>query len=358
MPPLLTGSRTPGAPLRRAALALALVAVTAAAFPALELWAAWRSIERVEFDPGSARDALPSTTATTQPATTTTTAPDGAATTSSSTTTTTLAPLPGDLTTFLIVGEDTKSDPRYDEKIRADALMLAAVSEATGRIGVLSIPRNLVVPDPCSGEGVQIQELVEGCGDDVSGGELLAIAVEDLLEIPVNHFIVLGFESFELLIDRVGGLQICLENDFSPGAGHPLIIEAGCSVRNGATVLTWLRTRTGLERIGGDWIAMTGGDPARADRQRDVLVGLFLKLKAMRNPANLTAVAEELAPNLNLDDALDLGQAVGLAWRIRSLGTGAIASASLPVSQETTEAGLIAVPADDPGRFAHTLFAG
>jgi LCP family protein required for cell wall assembly len=358
MPPSPTGSRTPGALLRRAAAAIALAVVVAAAFPGLELWAAWRSIERVEFDPGAARDALPSTTSTPVPVTTTTTAPGGDPATTTTSTTTTIPPLPEDLTTFLVVGEDSKSDPRYDEIIRADALMLAAVSESTGRIGVLSIPRNLVVPDPCSGAAVQIQELVEGCGEAVSGGELLAIAVEDLLGISVDHFVVLGFESFELMIDTVGGLDLCLPHDFSPAPDQPLVAEAGCRVRDGATVLTWIRSRTGLERIDGEWVAMTGGDVARSERQRDVLIGLFLKLKAMRNPADLTAIAEELAPNLNLDDGLDLGQVVGLAWRVRSLGTGAISAASLPVEQQATEAGLIAVAAGDPGTFAREVFGG
>jgi hypothetical protein len=135
-------------------------------------------------------------------------------------------------------------------------------------------------------------------------------------------------------------------------------MESGCAVRDGTAVLTWVRSRTGLERIDGEWVATTGGDVARSERQREVLIGLFLKLKGMRNPADLTAVAEELAPNLNLDDGFDLGRAIGLAWRIRSLSTGAIASSSLPVEQTTVETGLIAVPAEDPGGFARTLFVG
>ncbi len=351
--------------LRRLALALVLALLVPNIFTALDLFASWRSIERVEFDPAAARESLQTVPATTPPPVTTTTVPGSESTsttgppaTSTTTTTTTLPVLPEGLQTFLIVGEDTKPDPTANEIVRADGLMVAALDQAGDRIAVISVPRDTVVPDPCGGPDRRIQELFEGC-HGVSGPDLLAIAVEDLFDLSIDHYVVIGFESFAGAIDLLDGMKICLKYAFSPAIGDPLQMAAGCHVYNGSTVLRWLRSRTGVQLIGGEWAAMEGGDFSRMNRQRVVLVGLFTALKRVRNPGELADLAAELTDGLVLDSGFDLGEAVSLAWEARSIPSASIASATLPVRQQVTEAGvLVAYPTEDPATYARLILAG
>ena len=44
---------------------------------------------------------------------------------------------------------------------------------------LLSLPRDLLVSNPCDGMDMKINSALDGCGDLVSGPELLALTVED-----------------------------------------------------------------------------------------------------------------------------------------------------------------------------------
>jgi len=76
----------------------------------------------------------------------------------------------------------------------------------------VSLSRDLLVTSPCSGEEVKINTSLDGCGDLVSGPELLALTVEDFTGVPIDHFALFGFDGFVQIIDSLGGVEICIDH--------------------------------------------------------------------------------------------------------------------------------------------------
>ncbi len=287
------------------------------AWNAWKVWRAWNAVPRVAFDTDELRQALPSGAG-----------PD--------------ARLDEMFDAYLVVGNDAKPEA---EGARADAILLYLEPAGGGAPVLVSIPRDLYVPSPCDGELRRINANLDGCGDDVGGPALLALAVEDYTGIPVDHYAAFGFDGFTEIVDQVGGVEICVPNALRDGAGD--LLPAGCTVADGATALAWLRSRTTFEFVDGEWQALADdGDLARNQRQQQFLLLMLEKLNDFRSPSGLSRLVEELSGTFVLDDQLSLTAAVGVAWDLRDLDPGTIARPVLPVEPGVTaEGGFVLMPA-------------
>ncbi|MEE9298547.1 MAG: LCP family protein [Acidimicrobiia bacterium] len=322
--------------VKRAAVVVGVVVLAVVAWSGFQVWSAWRNVERVEFETGSAREDLPGSNSTTPIASTTTVAPTTASTTTpvSATTTTGSQPLNGsELTTFLVVGTD-------DSTVRADVILLLMFPPGTSDAIMISIPRDLWVRNPCTGTKTKINENLFGCGSAASGPEQLAIAVEDFAGIPpIDHFAVFTFPGFEAIIDRVGGVEVCvgdyrirdLNEDFDN-----FQLPAGCSIADGETALAWMRSRKTQQLTPAGWVAMPEvSDLTRNERQQEMLLAALVELKGIRSIPELTGLVEDLSDTFTIDEGLGLGDAIGFLWDFRSIGSDDIYRPVLDVRQAT-----------------------
>ncbi len=150
---------------------------------------AWRGIERIEFDIDEARSRL-------------TPLPDVEVETT---------PPPLEIVeydTVLVIGNDFSPDRQ--EGVYADAVLFWLAPTNGGGPVLESLPRDLLVIDPCTGEETKLDRTLAGCGDNISGPEHVALAVEDYTGIAVDHFAILGLDGFVEIIDSIGGLEICV----------------------------------------------------------------------------------------------------------------------------------------------------
>ena len=125
--------------------------------------------------------------------------------------------------TVLAIGprptESRAADPVIDQEgVYADAVLFWLAPTNGGDPVLVSLPRDLLVIDPCTGEETKLDRTLAGCGEDVSGPELVALAVEDYTGIAVDHFATFGFEGFVEVIDSLGGVEICVEYALREGA--------------------------------------------------------------------------------------------------------------------------------------------
>lgn len=322
-------------------LVTASVVVAVVAFGSwqgVRAWWAWRGIERIEFDTAQARTQLPPTTR------------DPGAPPSEPAQEAT--PLPTydvvEYDTVLAIAKDTKpDDPGQQQGTYADAVLFWLVPSNGGDPSLVSLPRDLLVVDPCTGEETKLDRTLAGCGEGVSGPELVALAVEDYTGIGVDHFATFGFDDFVQVIDTLGGVEICV--DYAVRQGTTDILPAGCSVADGETALLWTRSRTTQELVDGEWRFVEGvSDLDRTERQQALMLAMLGRLRTLRSPAALSGIAESLGDSVVLDESLSMGEAVAMAWDLRSLSASRIRRIVVPAEPVVTEDGSFALRGTTP----------
>lgn len=239
------------------------------------------------------------------------------------------------LRTALILGSDGGED---EDGVRADAILLAIDPPDDDPL-IASIPRDLWVHNPCTQTRTRINEGLEGCGDDVSGPELMSIMVEDLARIPIDHYAEVDFDGFVRIVDAVGGVEICTDH---PVRDHraELDLPGGCVDASGDDALAWARSRRTQELVDGTWRFQPGINAlVRDERQQQLLLDVADRLSSFSSIGELRGVAAGLQDAVVLDGSLNLTRAVALAWEYRSVDTDDVRRLSIPVADHTTDAG-------------------
>lgn len=253
-----------------------------------------------------------------------------------------VAPSDG-LDVFLLVGSDSRAELDSVDGFgdvsgtRADVIMVLLRTES--QAAVLSLPRDLLVEDTCSGGEARINRMLEGCGESMNGPTLLTLSVESLVGETVDHFAMVDLAGFQEAVDAIGGYEICVENPVRDQKAN-LELPAGCTHASGEQTLAWLRSRRTQELTDDGWQIMEGmSDLARNDRQRAFLIDMMGRLGDISSPQDMASTARAVAPHMTVDSELTLVSAVNLAWTMRGFGSGSVAELELPVRGFTTEDG-------------------
>ena len=283
---------------------------------------AWNDIERVEFDTEEARERLPDTAPVEDVEPPTGVNWD--------------ALYDG----VLVIGSDERPDEEAvrQERVFADAVLLYLDPASDGVDPVLvSFPRDLLIRDPCTGEESKLDRLFLGCGE-VSGPELVALAVEDHTGVGIEHYAAFGFEGFMAVVDALGGVEICVDRPLRQSPTQAL--PEGCSVAGGETALWYVRSRTLQEQVDGEWQFIEGiSDVDRARRQQDFLFAVLSRVRQMQSPTSLTRLAQELDELFVISESFTIPQAVGMAWELRDTSPGRINRLIVPTESFVTEDG-------------------
>lgn len=313
-------------------------------FQGAKAWWAWRGIERVAFDTSEARGRL---AAVPEAGGDSMLGPAGeSAEFYAATQTFDLA----SYNTVLAIGSDERPTEQADVHpgVYADAVLFWLVPVDGSRPALVSLPRDLLVVDPCTGEETKLDRTLAGCGSEVSGPERVALAVEDYTGIGVDHFAMFGFEAFVEVVDSLGGVEICVEHPARYGTTE---LPDGCSVVDGRNALMWMRSRKTQEFVDGEWQFVEGvSDASRAERQQALMFAMLSRIKQMRSPASLSGLAESVGDAVVLDETLSMGEALAMAWELRSLSASAVRRIVIPTEPVVTADGSFALRATAPFR--------
>lgn len=354
----------------RTAIVLSAAAIVAGGWYAISLWLSFGSIQKDEFDVDEGRAAISALADTERPppppveiipdVDTIPPATNPTATTAVPTTTTTQPPeivgeqLPYDpafatspvvpdeaFDVFLIIGTDAREGRGGS---RADVIIMALLPEDGSPPILVSIPRDLWLPNACWGRARRVNVALNGCGDAASGPELLAITVADFTGIQPDHFALFDFEDFTRVIDAFGGTEICVEN---PVRQNKLNIPAGCTEVDGELALIWMRSRHTEEFVDGRWRTMRGvNDLTRNERQRNLLIQMLGKVKSLDAITSLIGIVDSISDAVTIDEGITVSGAIGVAWDLRSVVPSEIVKVTIPVRGHRTEGGAsVLVPA-------------
>ena len=213
---------------------------------------------------------------------------------------------PEEALNVLVLGVDRRPSGAEGSTSHSDTMMLVRVSPQTGRINLLSVPRDLLV------------EIKPGVEDRINtaylyGGTKRATAVmENLTGIAIDRHAVVDFGGFEDAIDALGGVTLEVEQPIRIGLdGRRVYIPPGKRELDGLEALAYARYR-----------GTACGDLDRIRRQQR-LVGA-LRERALgwnaitKVPGIVRVMHENVETNLGIEQAISLGRA--LVGRGRSGG--------------------------------------
>ncbi|MEM7339046.1 MAG: LCP family protein [Actinomycetota bacterium] len=257
--------------------------------------------------------------------------------------------------TYMVVGSDVGDH-------RADVIVLVLLPHDGSDPLMVSLPRDLYLPNRCTQGLTRINANYNGCGD-INGATQLAGAVKDFTGIEVDHFVLFTMDGFEAVIDRLGGTEICVEH---PVRDNPHVdFPAGCTIVDGAGALGWVRSRYTEEYVDGRWRTMPGvSDFTRNERQQKLILSMLDRAAEFESPREMIDLAESMAGAFTLDNDLGLAAAVNLGWTHRHVRPDDVTRMRIPVVDYVTSGGaqvlLPIVPFDEllEAQLAGTPIAG
>ncbi len=224
-----------------------------------------------------------------------------------------LDPIAGDATNYLLVGSDSRAelDPDGDTGVtgrRSDTLILLRVTPDGSTM--MSIPRDLWVELADTGQMGRIN------GAYNAGPANLVRTVQANLNVPVNHYMEVGFGSFAGLVDAIGGITIDFPNPAFDTASGLAVPAAGPQVLDGTQALAYARSRNYTEVIDGREVTDATADLGRQQRQQEFLRTALAEVGATRNPFTLVRAADAMSSELIVDSGLGFTEAVSLVRRL------------------------------------------
>lgn len=231
--------------------------------------------------------------------------------------------------------------------MRSDTTLLVHLPADRSRVDVVSIPRDLVVDIPgCPmPDGTQTEPRLEGQGWSeqermwnvpfaigAASGDLGYAAActmrtfETMTNIRVDDFVIVDMAGMEQMVDAIGGVQMCIDQDMHSDAAH-LDLDAGCHVLDGETAVAFARARTG-EGLG------DGSDIGRIGRQQDLLTAMIsqaLDRNVLTSSDELYRFLQAATSSLTTGEEIgNLATLAGLAYSLRGLDVDDIAFATVP----------------------------
>lgn len=224
-----------------------------------------------------------------------------------------LTPASGDHVNYLLVGSDSRDefDPEGSSGVtgsRADTIIVLRLGPDGSTM--MSVPRDLWVTIADTGQNGRVN------GSYNRGAANLVRTVTDNLDIPINHYIEIGFGSFAGLVDALGGVPIDFEHPAFDTQSGLNVTEAGTVVLNGPEALAFARSRHFTEIVDGREVKDPTGDLGRQERQQMFLRSALGELGHSRNPVEILAAGDSMAQGLRVDDKLTMMEMFRLARKL------------------------------------------
>ncbi|HVO41437.1 MAG TPA: LCP family protein, partial [Aggregatilineales bacterium] len=218
--------------------------------------------------------------------------------------------------TILLMGIDQRKAEKGE--FNTDTMMVLSVDPTRKTAVMLSIPRDIYVNIPTAGPMRINRAFAIGDAKQypyhglIGGGALAMKTVENLIGVPIQHFVLVNFEVFHAVMDAVGPVQVCpqtaIHDTHYPNENYGFItvdFPAGCQMLNSTRLLQYSRVRHNA-----------GDDFGRAARQQEVIKAVRDKVLSLGGVSSLIgqagtiwdSVKDNVKTDLKLDDMIKLAQ--------------------------------------------------
>ncbi len=255
-------------------------------------------------------------------------------------------------TSYLIIGSDERSANSSESRgtvdgSRADVILLITI-DAESKVTLISLPRDLLIEDPCTKNIQRINSSfrANGCGSDA---ENLSAVILNLTGLKVNHFVKFSFEGFEEIIDSIGGVEICVSE--TQREGYSFEIQKGCNDLNGEIALNWIVSRNTeildgeklIDENGEDvssWKPMPGvSDLTRIKKQQQLILSMMQSINEFNSFNDFLNFVNALENAFTIDQNISIIEASSLVWDFREIDFNKVKKLTVPTYNYTTENG-------------------
>lgn len=255
-------------------------------------------------------------------------------------------------TSYLIIGSDERS---VDSSVsrgsadgsRADVILIVTI-DAKSKVSLISLPRDLLIQDPCTKNIQRINNSFRGngCGSD---SENLSAVILNITGLKIDHFVKFSFEGFEEIIDSIGGVEICVSE--TQREGYSFEIQKGCNNLNGEIALNWIVSRNTeildgeklIDENGQDistWKPMPGvSDLTRIKKQQQLIISMMQTLSEYTSFNDFLNFVNALENAFTIDKNISIFEATSLLWDFREIDFNKVMKLTVPTYNYTTENG-------------------
>ncbi len=258
---------------------------------------------------------------------------------------------PGKPFNLLLVGSDSRAFVSNATQVnafgneanaggqRSDVTMVARFDPAAKTVTVLSIPRDLWVDIPGDVSGISGMNRINAAFN--SGPDLLVQTIEQVLGIPVNHYMSVDFPGFSGMVNALGGITMDFPTAVKDQYTGLDVTTTGCQVVNGTTALQLVRSRhLYYKDSNGYWEYDGLSDFSRIQRQDAFFRAVLAKVNAsITNPLAINSFIGASVGNLTIDDTLSQSDLFHLAEDFRGLPSSHLITETLPTIGYTTGGG-------------------
>ncbi|MGL5379232.1 LCP family protein [Clostridium sp.] len=192
---------------------------------------------------------------------------------------------------------------------RSDTIMILSIDPNKKEIKLSSLMRDSYVNIPDYG----MDKLNHAFA---FGNSVLALnTINQNFEVGVDKFMSVNFTSLPIIIDKLGGIEVTLQEDelshinnhinsvnSKTGASKPLLTAPGSYILDGGESLAYTRIRYA-----------EGGDYKRTERQRTIMKGIFekaIKINPTQYPSLLNDFLPLIETNISTSELLSLGTTI------------------------------------------------
>lgn len=196
----------------------------------------------------------------------------------------------------LLVGVDASQNKENPEPTRTDTIMLCKINSKTGKVDLLSIPRDSRVK-------VRDEFTKVNHAHAYGGIELTLKTLRDFLGLDIDYYAEVNFEAVENIVDSMGGVNYKVPDGVTINADG-VNIKPGMNKMNGKEVLTYLRARSIYENA----------DLGRVNAQQQFLKAMVNEMVKKSKSISMTSLVEsyfkDVKTNLPMATMLDIASKI------------------------------------------------
>ncbi len=233
----------------------------------------------------------------------------------------TKVPLAKGAQNILLIGSDSHTTVANG---RSDVIILMHITSDHKKVYLVHFPRDMYVEVPGHGKDKINASYAYG------GPQLLIRTLRNLVDVPIDHVAVIGFEGFAAMTDAVGGVDVYAEeasvdevyNEDRTEKWYNTV-HVGMNHLDGQAALGFVRQRYQLKE----------GDISRGRREQAFVKALMLKVlskQTLTNPVRFAALVGAVAHNLTVDNALSIADIYSQALAMKNLRSEDIVFVTAP----------------------------
>jgi LCP family protein required for cell wall assembly len=218
--------------------------------------------------------------------------------------------------------------------VNSDVVMILHLNPANNSLSILSVPRDLFVPNARSDGANKIDAAL------YQGPDQLIAAIEDDFGIPIQHFVELNFDSFMNVVNALGGIHMYFPEPIFDSYSGLNIQTTGCIGLNGTSALEVVRARHLQYKPPGVtttdpyyWPQEAQSDLARIRRDHEFLrvLASAVKAKGLANPLTDQSLVAGVVGDLTVDSGFSLSDMVSLVLNYHDVNVNAAPQLTVPV---------------------------